>query len=253
MKNKVKASVQELAGELLSLYAARQAVGGHAFGPDHPWQIEFEARFPYEETPDQLQAIAEVKADLEKPYPMDRLICGDVGYGKTEVALRAAFKVAMEGKQVALLVPTTVLAQQHYRTFSERFADFPLKVAQLSRFVPPLRQKEIIADLARGRIDIVIGTHRLLSRDISFHDLGLLIIDEEQRFGVRHKERLKQLRMDVDVLAMTATPIPRTLHLSLVGARDLSVIETPPEDRYPVQTFVVEYSELLIKEAIQRS
>ncbi|NLY39734.1 MAG: transcription-repair coupling factor [Firmicutes bacterium] len=252
MKNKVKASVQELAGELLSLYAARQAVGGHAFGPDHPWQLEFEARFPFEETPDQLQAIAEVKADLEKPYPMDRLICGDVGYGKTEVAMRAAFKVAMEGKQVALLVPTTVLAQQHYRNFSERFADFPIRVAQLSRFVPPQQQKEIVADLSRGRIDIVIGTHRLLSRDVSFNDLGLLIIDEEQRFGVRHKERLKQMRLDVDVLAMTATPIPRTLHLSLVGARDLSVIETPPENRYPVQTFIVEYSELLIKEAIQR-
>ncbi|MEW5785111.1 MAG: transcription-repair coupling factor [Bacillota bacterium] len=252
LKSKVKSSIQEMAGELLSLYAARQAVGGYSFGPDHPWQLEFEARFPYEETPDQLQAIAEVKADMEKSHPMDRLICGDVGYGKTEVALRAAFKAAMEGKQVALLVPTTILAQQHYRTFQERFAEFPLQIAQLSRFVSPLRQKEIIADLARGRIDIIIGTHRLLSRDIRFHDLGMLIIDEEQRFGVRHKERLKQLRLDVDVLAMTATPIPRTLHLSLVGARDLSVIETPPEDRYPVQTYVAEYSELLVKEVIQR-
>ena len=183
---------------------------------------------------------------------MDRLICGDVGYGKTEVALRAAFKVALEGKQVAILVPTTVLAQQHFRTFKERFKDFPLRVEQLSRFVSPSRQKEILADLARGRIDIIIGTHRLLSADVRFNDLGLLVIDEEQRFGVKHKEKLKQMRLDVDVLAMTATPIPRTLHLSLAGARDLSVIETPPENRYPVQTFVVEYSEMLIREAIQR-
>jgi transcription-repair coupling factor (superfamily II helicase) len=252
LKSKVNASVQEMARELLSLYAARQAVQGYAFGADHPWQIEFEARFPYEETPDQLQAISDVKRDLEKRQPMDRLICGDVGYGKTEVALRAAFKVAMEGKQVALLVPTTILAQQHFRTFLERFGDFPFTVAQLSRFIPAARQKEILAELARGKIDIIIGTHRLLSADVRFHDLGLLIIDEEQRFGVRHKEKLKQLRLDVDVLAMTATPIPRTLHLSLAGARDLSVIETPPENRYPVQTFVMEYSENLVKEALQR-
>ena len=183
---------------------------------------------------------------------MDRLICGDVGYGKTEVALRAAFKVVMEGKQVAMLVPTTVLAQQHFRTFTERFAEFPFRVAQLSRFVSSLKQKEILADLARGKIDIVIGTHRLLSEDIQFHDLGLLIIDEEQRFGVRHKEKLKQMRLSVDVLAMTATPIPRTMHLSLVGVRDLSVIETPPENRYPVQTFVAEYSDALAEEVIQR-
>lgn len=252
LKSKVNASVQELARELLSLYAARQATLGYPFSVDHPWQLEFESRFPYEETPDQLQAISEVKVDMEKPQPMDRLICGDVGYGKTEVALRAAFKVAMEGKQAALLVPTTVLAQQHYRTFRERFADFPIRVAQLSRFVPPAKQKGILQDLAAGRVDIIIGTHRLLSRDVRFHDLGLLIIDEEQRFGVRHKEKLKQIRLDVDVLAMTATPIPRTMHLSLVGARDLSVIETPPENRYPVQTFVVEYSEHLVREAIQR-
>lgn len=252
LKSKVDNSVQELARELLSLYAARQATRGYAFSPDHPWQLEFEARFPYEETPDQIQAIADVKADLEKPQPMDRLICGDVGYGKTEVALRAAFKVAMEGKQVAILVPTTVLAQQHFRTFQERLKDFPLRVAQLSRFVSRVKQKEILSDLARGRIDIIIGTHRLLSSDVRIPDLGLLIIDEEQRFGVRHKENLKKMRLDVDVLAMTATPIPRTMHLSLVGARDFSVIETPPENRYPVQTFVVEYSENLIKEAIQR-
>ncbi|NLM22846.1 MAG: transcription-repair coupling factor [Firmicutes bacterium] len=252
IKNKVRSSVHELARELLSLYAARQAAEGYAYGPDHPWQAEFEVRFPYEETPDQLQAINDVKRDLEKKQPMDRLICGDVGYGKTEVALRAAFKVALEGKQVALLVPTTILAQQHFRTFRERFADFPLRVEQLSRFVPRAKQKSILEDLGRGRIDVIIGTHRLLSDDVRFHDLGLLIIDEEQRFGVRHKEKLKRMRLEVDVLAMTATPIPRTLHLSLVGVRDLSVIETPPENRYPVQTFVVEYSEQLIREAIQR-
>ncbi len=252
LKSRVKASVQEMAQNLLALYASRETVSGYAFGPDHPWQGEFEARFPYEETPDQLQAIAAVKADMEKPAPMDRLICGDVGYGKTEVALRAAFKAALEGKQVALLVPTTILAQQHYRTFSERFHDFPLQVAQLSRFVPPARQKEILKDLAHGKLDIVIGTHRLLSRDVRFHDLGLLIVDEEQRFGVRHKEKLKQLRLEVDVLTMTATPIPRTLHLSIAGARDLSVIETPPENRYPVQTFVVEYSDQMVREAFQR-
>ena len=252
VKSRVRESVREMARELLALYASREMAPGYSFGPDHPWQLEFESRFPYEETPDQLQAIAEVKADLEKEHPMDRLICGDVGYGKTEVALRAAFKAVMEGKQVALLVPTTVLAQQHFRTFSERYAEFPFRVAQLSRFVTPAAQKRILEDLARGKIDIIIGTHRLLSDDIKFHDLGLLIIDEEQRFGVRHKEKLKQLRLSVDILAMTATPIPRTMHLSLVGARDLSIIETPPENRYPVQTFVAEYSEHLVKEAIQR-
>lgn len=252
IKSRVKASVEEMAQELLSLYAARELTAGYSFGGDHPWQAEFESLFPYEETSDQLQAIAEVKADLEKEHPMDRLICGDVGYGKTEVALRAAFKTVMEGKQAAMLVPTTVLSQQHFRTFAERFADFPFRVAQLSRFVSPAEQKEILKDLADGKIDIVIGTHRLLSKDIRFHDLGLLIIDEEQRFGVRHKEKLKQMRLSVDVLAMTATPIPRTMHLSLVGVRDLSVIETPPENRYPVQTFVAEYSDHLVREAIQR-
>ncbi|HHX87842.1 MAG TPA: DEAD/DEAH box helicase, partial [Firmicutes bacterium] len=252
LKSKVSSSVREMARELLAIYARRQASPGYAFGPDHFWQQEFEAQFPYEETPDQLQAIAAVKGDMEKPQPMDRLICGDVGYGKTEVALRAAFKAAVEGKQVALLVPTTILAQQHFRTFQERLADFPLKVAQMSRFVPPSRQKEIIKELADGRIDIIIGTHRLLSKDVKFQNLGLLIIDEEQRFGVRHKEKLKKLRLEVDVLTMTATPIPRTLHLSIIGVRDLSVIETPPENRYPVQTFVMEYSDQLVTEAIQR-
>jgi transcription-repair coupling factor (superfamily II helicase) len=252
VKSRVRASVEEMARELLSLYAARELTEGYSFGGDHPWQREFESLFPYEETDDQLQAIAEVKADLEKGHPMDRLICGDVGYGKTEVALRAAFKVVMEGKQVALLVPTTLLAQQHYRTFSERFADFPFRVALLSRFVTPAEQKGILEDLAAGKVDIIIGTHRLLSGDIRFRDLGLLIIDEEQRFGVRHKEKLKQMRLSVDVLAMTATPIPRTMHLSLAGVRDLSVIETPPENRYPVQTFVAGYSDRLVREAIQR-
>ncbi|MGM0688753.1 MAG: transcription-repair coupling factor [Bacillota bacterium] len=252
LKKRVNRSVEELARELLALYAARKAVAGYSFGPDHPWQQEFEVLFPFEETPDQLQAVADVKADLEKNHPMDRLICGDVGYGKTEVAMRAAFKVVTEGKQVALLVPTTVLAQQHYRTFLERLEDFPVRVAQLSRFVPPAKQKELIKEIAAGKIDIVIGTHRLLSKDIRFHDLGLLVVDEEQRFGVRQKEKMKQMRLEVDTLTMTATPIPRTLHLSLAGVRDFSIIDTPPEDRYPIQTYVVEYSDKLVQEAVRR-
>ncbi len=252
LKNRVNRSVEELARELLALYAARKTVEGYSFALDHPWQQDFELNFPFEETPDQQNAIAAVKADLEKSHPMDRLICGDVGYGKTEVAMRAAFKVVMEGKQVAILVPTTVLAQQHYRTFSERFDGFPVKVAQLSRFVPAARQKEIIKEIAAGKIDIIIGTHRLLSKDIRFHDLGLLVLDEEQRFGVKQKEKMRQMRLEVDTLAMTATPIPRTLHLSLAGARDLSIIDTPPENRYPVQTYVMEYSEQLVAEAVQR-
>jgi len=251
-RSRISRSVEELARELLSLYAARQAVEGYACGPDHPWQGEFEADFPYEETPDQQRAIADVKADLEKKQPMDRLICGDVGYGKTEVAMRAAFKMVIEGKQVAVLVPTTVLAMQHYNTFKERFAGFPIKIACLSRFVTKSRQKEIIEDLKAGKIDIVIGTHRLLSKDISFNDLGLFVIDEEQRFGVRQKEKMKKIRLEVDTLALTATPIPRTLHLSLAGARDLSIIETPPENRFPIQTYVLEYSEELLREAVQR-
>ncbi len=252
LKSRVNRKIEELASELLALYAARQAAGGYSYGPDHPWQQEFEAHFPYEETPDQVKAVEDVKADLEKKHPMDRLICGDVGYGKTEVAMRAAFKVVMEGKQVAVLVPTTVLAQQHFRTFSERFEGFPVRIAQLSRFVSAAGQKETIKDLAAGKTDIIIGTHRLLSGDVSFHDLGLLVIDEEQRFGVRQKEKMKQLRLEVDTLAMTATPIPRTLHLSLAGGRDFSVIDTPPEDRYPVQTYVLEYSENLVRDAVQR-
>ena len=252
LKNRVNRSVEELARELLILYAARQTVEGYSFESDHPWQQEFEAQFPYEETPDQLKAVDDVKADLQQKHPMDRLICGDVGYGKTEVAMRAAFKVVTEGKQVAVLVPTTVLAQQHERTFRDRFNGFPVRVAQLSRFVSPVKQKELIKELVSGKIDIVIGTHRLLSRDVRFQDLGLLVIDEEQRFGVRQKEKMKQLRLEVDTLAMTATPIPRTLHLSLSGARDLSIIDTPPEDRYPIQTYVLEYSDNLVREAIMR-
>lgn len=252
VKSRVRASVQELARDLLSLYAAREAVKGYAFLPDQPWQQEFEERFPYEETPDQLRAIEEVKADMEKERPMDRLLCGDVGYGKTEVALRAAFKAVIDGKQVAFLVPTTILAQQHYENFLERFKGFPMKVELLSRFRSPREQKRVIGELKAGVADIVIGTHRLLSRDIGFKDLGLLIIDEEHRFGVRHKEKLKMLRQEVDVLSMTATPIPRTMHMAISGARDLSVIDTPPENRYPVQTYVVEYSQNLIKEALQR-
>ena len=252
VKNRVKASVQDLARELLSLYAAREAVSGYAFSVDQTWQNDFEERFPYEETPDQLRAIQDVKKDMEHDRPMDRLLCGDVGYGKTEVALRAAFKAVLDSKQVAFLVPTTILAQQHYENFLGRFAGFPLKVEQLSRFRSAHEQKKVIRELKAGVVDIVVGTHRLLSRDIGFRDLGLLIIDEEHRFGVRHKEKLKMIRQDVDVLSMTATPIPRTLHMALSGARDLSVIDTPPENRYSIQTYVVEYSSGLVREAIQR-
>ena len=252
VKNKVKAAVKDLAEELLALYAARQSLPGYVFSPDSPWQMDFEEAFPYEETPDQVRAIREVKTDMEKPRPMDRLLCGDVGYGKTEVAIRAAFKAVTDGKQAAVLVPTTVLAQQHYNTFRERVEGFPVNVAVLSRFRSTKEQKAILRDLKTGKTDIIIGTHRLLSNDVRFKDLGLLIIDEEQRFGVVHKEKLKKLRKSVDVLTLTATPIPRTMHMSLVGVRDMSVIETPPEDRYPVQTFVVEYSLQLIREAIRR-
>ncbi|HHW06866.1 MAG TPA: transcription-repair coupling factor [Clostridia bacterium] len=252
VKNRVKASVRDMAEELIKLYAARETAIGHAFSPDSPWQQEFESQFPYTETPDQLRAIDEVKRDMEKPKPMDRLLCGDVGYGKTEVALRAAFKAVSDGKQVAVLVPTTVLAQQHYHTFRERMASFPVTIGLLSRFRTPKEQAEVIRGLKNGAVDIVIGTHRLLSPDVSFKDLGLLIIDEEQRFGVAHKEKLKQLRQNIDVLTLTATPIPRTLHMALSGVRDMSIIDTPPEDRYPVQTYVVEYHPELIRNAIRR-
>ncbi|WPD19151.1 transcription-repair coupling factor [Thermaerobacter composti] len=252
VKQRVKESVRELAGELLALYAARQAVRGHAFSPDTPWQRQFEDAFPYQETPDQLAAIAAVKADMERPVPMDRLLVGDVGFGKTEVAMRAAFKAVQDGKQVAVLVPTTVLAYQHERTFKERFAPFPVTIRTLSRFASPAEQAEILTGLAQGTIDIVIGTHRLVQPDVRFKDLGLLIIDEEHRFGVAHKERLKQLKQNVDVLTLSATPIPRTLHMALAGIRDLSRIDTPPENRFPVQTFVVEWHESLVRDAIQR-
>ena len=252
VKNKVRSSVKDIADDLIRLYAARQMSAGHQFGPDTPYQKEFEEMFPYEETPDQLRAIEEIKRDMEKPRPMDRLLCGDVGYGKTEVAIRAAFKAAIEGKQVAVLVPTTILAQQHYNTFRERFSGYPFNIQVLSRFRTQKEQKETIKGVRQGTVDIVIGTHRLLSNDIVFKDLGLLIVDEEQRFGVSHKEKLKRLKTNVDVLTLTATPIPRTLHMSMLGVRDLSVIETPPENRFPVQTYVVEHSNALVREAIER-
>ena len=251
-KQRVRKAVDDLAEELLALYASRADARGHAFGPDSPWQAEMEASFPYEETIDQLRASAEVKADMELVRPMDRLVVGDVGYGKTEVALRAAFKAAQDGVQVAVLVPTTVLAAQHEVTFSQRFAAFPLEVRLLSRFVAPAAQAATIAGLADGSVDIVIGTHRLLSKDVRFRDLGLVVVDEEQRFGVAAKERLKQLKREVDVLTLSATPIPRTLNLALAGIRDLSVIETPPEDRLPIQTRVAEASAGLVRDAILR-
>jgi len=252
VKERTRKAVEDIADELLELYAAREIVTGHAFSPDNPWQHELEAAFPYVETEDQLHAIDAVKEDMERAKPMDRLVVGDVGYGKTEVALRAAFKAVTGGKQAAVLVPTTVLAQQHYNTFKERLAPFPINVEMLSRFRSDKEQKEIVEKIQGGGVDIVIGTHRLLSNDVKFKDLGLLIIDEEQRFGVVHKERLKQLRQEVDVLTLTATPIPRTLYLSLSGARDMSTIETPPEDRLPIRTYVAEYDERLVRDAILR-
>jgi transcription-repair coupling factor (superfamily II helicase) len=252
VKGRVKEAVREIAGELLALYAARQKLPGYAFNPDTVWQREFEASFPYEETPDQLRTVEEVKADMEKGRPMDRLLCGDVGYGKTEVALRAAFKAVTEGKQVAVLVPTTILAQQHYNTFTDRFNGFPVSVEMLSRFRSSREQRRIVSDLRAGKVDVVIGTHRLVQEDIVFKDLGLVVVDEEQRFGVAHKEKLKKIKENVDVLTLTATPIPRTLHMSMVGVRDTSLIQTPPENRFPVQTYVLEEDAVLIREAIRR-
>jgi transcription-repair coupling factor (superfamily II helicase) len=245
-------AADELAQELLDLYAARETIPGHAFPDDTDWQAELEAAFPYHETEDQLRVISEVKDDMERPHPMDRLICGDVGYGKTEVALRAAFKAVMDGKQVAMLVPTTILAQQHYTTFRERLAPFPVTVEMLSRFRTPTRQRQITQKLREGQIDIVIGTHRLVSDDVSFKDLGLVIIDEEQRFGVADKEKLKQWRTEVDVLTLTATPIPRTLHMALTGVRDISIIDTAPAERLPVETYVGEADDSRIRTAILR-
>jgi transcription-repair coupling factor (superfamily II helicase) len=252
VKEKAQKAVEEIADDLLALYAAREVVEGHAFSSDTLWQAELEASFPYMETEAQLRALEEIKFDMERPHPMDRLVCGDVGYGKTEVALRAGFKAVMDGKQVAVLVPTTVLAQQHFQTFAERLKPFPVTVRMLSRFLTRKEQDEVVDGLAQGGVDIVIGTHRLLSDDVAFKDLGLLIIDEEQRFGVAHKERLKQMRQEVDVLTLTATPIPRTLHMSLTGVRDMSTIDTPPEERLPVRTQVGEYDETLIRQAILR-
>ncbi len=251
-KAKARKAVEGMAEDLLELYAAREAMPGTAFPEDSPWQKEFEESFPFEETEDQLRCIGEVKRDMEKHRPMDRLLCGDVGYGKTEVAIRAAFKAASAGKQVAVLVPTTVLAQQHYNTFRERLEGFAVEVAVLNRFRSVAEQKETLKRLAQGRVDILIGTHRILSKDVEFKNLGLLVVDEEQRFGVTHKERIKKLKETVDVLTLTATPIPRTLHMAMAGLRDLSVIETAPEERYPVQTYVVEHSLPLIREAIRR-
>ncbi len=252
IKERAQAAALQVAQELLELYAARETAPGFAFSSDTPWQQELEAAFPYIETEDQLRAIRDVKADMQKARPMDRLICGDVGYGKTEVALRAAFKAVQDGKQVAVLVPTTILAQQHYTTFGSRLAAYPVKVEMLSRFRSKSEQKTILEELEQGAVDIVIGTHRLIQKDVKFKDLGLLVIDEEQRFGVTHKERLKQLRTEVDVLTMTATPIPRTLYMSLTGVRDISTIDTPPEERLPVFTYVGRYDDGLVRTAILR-
>src|SRR3954463_16030299 len=251
-KGRARKAVREIAAELIRLYAARMSAPGHQFGPDTPWQRELEDAFPYVETPDQLEAINEVKADMEQAHPMDRVVCGDVGYGKTEIAVRAAFKAVMDGKQVAVLVPTTLLAQQHYATFAERFASFPVTVRALSRFQTDKEQRLILEGLADGTIDVVIGTHRLLQSSIRFKDLGLVVVDEEQRFGVEHKEFLKRLRTSVDVLTMSATPIPRTLEMSITGIREMSVMQTPPEERHPVLTFVGAYDEKQIAAAIRR-
>ena len=251
-KTKVRTAVKEIAKELVELYAARQDAEGFQYGEDTVWQKEFEEMFPYEETDDQMTAIEDTKKDMESRRIMDRLICGDVGYGKTEIALRAAFKAVQEGKQVAYLVPTTILAQQHYNTFVQRMKDFPVRVDMMSRFCSPGQVKKTLEGLKKGFVDIVIGTHRILSKDVQFKDLGLLIIDEEQRFGVTHKEKIKQLKQNVDVLTLTATPIPRTLHMSLIGIRDMSVLEEPPVDRVPIQTYVMEYNDEMVREAIHR-
>ena len=251
-KEQAERAVRDVAAELLQIQAVRESQAGHAFPPDVPWQREFEGSFIFEETPDQFRAIGETKSDMERPKPMDRLICGDVGFGKTEIAIRAAFKAVMGGKQVAVLVPTTVLAQQHFNTFRERMADYPVRIELLSRYRTHREQQRIVRDLAAGAVDIVIGTHRLIQNDIGFKELGLVVIDEEQRFGVLHKEKFKRLRTLVDVLTLSATPIPRTLYLALTGARDMSTIQTPPHDRLPVETIVVQYDERVIRDAIQR-
>ena len=251
-KSKVRNSINEIAEELLKLYAERSTLNGFVYSKDTVWQKQFEEEFPYEETPDQLTAIEDIKGDMESAKPMDRLLCGDVGYGKTEVAIRAAFKAVMDGKQVALLVPTTILAEQHYNNLVQRFSDFPIKIDMISRFRTAAQQKITLKAVKEGNVDILIGTHRIIQKDIQFKELGLLIVDEEQRFGVTHKEKIKNMKKNVDVLTLTATPIPRTLHMSLIGVRDISVIETPPEERYPIQTYVVEYNEQLIRDGIMR-
>ncbi len=251
-KEKVQAAVMDLASEMVELQAMREAQPGVSFPPDSEWQREFEAAFPYQETPDQLTSMNEIKRDMQRSRPMDRLVCGDVGYGKTELAMRAAFKTIDNGRQVAVLVPTTVLAEQHYRTFSQRLAEYPFVVDTISRFRSAAEQKRVIERLAVGGVDIIIGTHRLVSQDVRFKDLGLAIIDEEQRFGVEHKERLKKLRQTVDVLTLTATPIPRTLHLSLLGIRDISNLETPPQGRLAIETRIVRFDPQLIRHAILR-
>ncbi|NLG36674.1 MAG: transcription-repair coupling factor [Clostridiales bacterium] len=251
-KARVRRSIADIAEDLMRLYARRQMSSGHAFGPDTEWQRQFEEEFPWEETPDQLSAIEEIKADMESPRTMDRLLCGDVGYGKTEVALRAIFKAVMDGKQAALMAPTTILASQHYGTLTKRFEHFGVEAALLTRFQSPAEVAQQLERLRSGAVDVAVGTHRLLSEDVRFKDLGLLVVDEEQRFGVAHKERIKTLKESIDVLTLTATPIPRTLHMSMVGIRDISVIDTPPEERHPVQTIVIEYDESLIRDAILR-
>jgi len=251
-KGKVKRSIQKLAQELYNLYVARKEIRGYTFSKDNNWQQELEMSFPFEETYDQLQALSEVKIDMESSKPMERLVCGDVGYGKTEIAIRAAFKAVLDGKQVAVLAPTTILAQQHYDTFQERMNSFPINIDMLSRFRSKYEQKKIVENLKEGKVDVIIGTHRLIQNDIEFKDLGLLVIDEEQRFGVLHKERIKKLKENVDSLTLTATPIPRTLHMSLIGVRDLSVINTPPEDRFPIATYICQRNDKIIIDAIRR-
>jgi len=252
IKTRAKRGIQKMAWELLTLQAMRLSLEGFVYSKDSQWQEQFEAGFPYKETPGQIKATQEVKADMESSAPMDRLLCGDVGYGKTEVALRAAFKAIMDNKQVAFLVPTTILAEQHYKNFTQRLRDFPLNVGMLSRFKTKCEQSVIIGELKKGTVDVIIGTHRLLSDDVAFKNLGLVIIDEEQRFGVRHKERLKKMRLTTDVLTLTATPIPRTLYMSLTGAKDLSVINTPPQNRLPIKTVVVKYDEDLLCQVFQQ-
>jgi len=249
---KARAAVHEVAKELVELYRRRLRIEGHAFGPDTPWQSELEDAFPYVETADQLRAVAEAKADMETPTPMDRLVCGDVGFGKTEVAVRAAFKAVQDGKQVAVLVPTTLLAQQHAQTFGERYSGFPVRVEMLSRFLTTAQAKKVVAGLADGTVDVVVGTHRLLANDVVFKDLGLLVVDEEQRFGVSHKEKMKRVREGVDVLTLSASPIPRTLEMALTGIRDLSLINTPPAARQPILTYVGEFEEPAVVEAVRR-